>query len=582
MMINGSFRKRLFAMFMVIGIIPLVFMGLFSYYNASNIINNRVNRSIEDNVEVMARLIDYSMENLKNMLNYVTASEDVQDVLAKKEYKSYEERFQDAQKIYKVTTPLLISQNQDFPIYISGVNNKYSRFSTSEYFANSYFDPNNDMFRVIDSSDSKPAFYIHRRVDGKARRDVVLSMGSQVNDMKSNSMLGHVVLDIYDDFFNEIFNKAKVYQGNNIYVLDQSGTIITDKLNKDMTGMKFYEEYLDKLTEKDSGTFTCNIKGTKYMAYFTTCSTSKLKVVEVVPMSLLYGDMISPLRIFLILLVILSSMAVLCSYVLSDNVSKPINRLSNLMKEVEKGNMDINFDETSDDEIGRLGRNFNKMVKEIKRLIDEVYRKQYLLKEAELKALKSQVNPHFLYNTLESINWMAKLDDMQGVSTMVTALGKFLRFSVSKQSDVTTVKEETTQLKNYLKIQEVRYKDKFLVEMDVQESMLEEKVPKLLLQPLVENAIIHGLEPKCGKGRLIVQGFLEDEVIHFKVMDDGIGFEDNGTKGEGIGLSNVNERIKMQYGEEYGVTLERQGEFTVSSLMVPRYEENLQKEGEKR
>jgi two-component system, sensor histidine kinase YesM len=572
---KGLFKDKLFKAFIMVGIIPLLLMGSFSYYDTSRLINEKVNTSVEENLEVMGKLIDSSIGTLVSITSYISSNEDVQEVLRKTDYPSYEEKFKDVQKIYKVTSSVLATQRLDVPIYIAGMN-KYSRFTTTDYFPPIYSDLKADIFKQIDEKESKELLYIHRRVDGKERKDIVLSIGRQSRSLKEGDKTGYVILDVYDDYFNDIFKSVKVYKENNIYVLDSKGTIITDKLYKNKTGFKFYNEYVDRVLDSESGSFRCSIAGEQSIAYFTTLKSTGFKLVETVPLKAMYRDRVFIVRTFIILIALFGMFAIAASMILSKNISRPINKLSALMKKVENGELDVNFDIDTEDEIGQLGHSFNNMVREINRLIEEVYVKQYLLKEAEFKALKAQVNPHFLYNALESIKWMAKLENKEGVILMVTALGKFLRYSISSKGDIVTVREDIEQINNYLTIQKIRYGDKIDISVEIEENIYNKKLLKLLLQPLVENAIIHGMEQKRDKGKLWIKGYKQDERLCFEIIDDGIGLGNSRVKGEGIGLENVSNRIKLHYGEDYGVSLERKDELTIVRVTIPdrRDEEN--------
>ncbi len=214
------------------------------------------------------------------------------------------------------------------------------------------------------------------------------------------------------------------------------------------------------------------------------------------------------------------------------------------------------------------------MVREINRLIKEVYEKQYLVQESEFKALKAQVNPHFLYNTLESIHWMAKLKDYRGVTDMVVSLGKLLRYSTSKVSDIVKVREEIEQIENYLKIQKIRYGDKFEVKINIEEEVYDKYMLRFLLQPIVENSITHGLEQKIGKGMIEIRGSIRDNIICFEIMDNGVGFGNSKSKGEGIGMDNVNNRVKIHYGEAYGLIVEEKDGFTSVKILIPGTDES--------
>ncbi|PRR70775.1 cache domain-containing sensor histidine kinase [Clostridium thermopalmarium] len=563
-----SFKGKLFASFIVIGVVPLLLMALISYFNTVKLIKDKISSSIVQNLQIASSLIDSNMRDFTSIVSFISQNSEIQRILNKKEYKDYNDRFADVQSVYRITNILLATEKLDVPIYITG-QGALSKFSTTDSFAPIYANINGEIFKSIDKvEDGKELIYIHRRVDGRDSKDVVMAIGKQIISAKNSEKLGYVVMDVYDEYFNDIFKSVNVYSGSNMYILNKDDTIITDKLYKNRTGFKFYEKYLDSILENKSGRFDCIIDGEKNILYFTT-SNSGLKVIETVPAQIMYKDSIVIVRTFVFLAVWFSIIAILCSFLLSKSISDPVNNLSKLMHEVEKGNRDVSFDLVQEDEIGQLGKSFNNMIKEINRLIEEVYMKQYLLKEAEFKALKAQVNPHFLYNALESIKWMAKLGEKDNVVLMVTALGKFLRYSISNKGDIVTVREDIEQINNYLTIQKIRYGDKINVEIDIEENLYDKEIIKLLLQPLVENAIVHGLEPKRDKGNLYIKGYIQDDDLCFEIIDDGVGIGNSVIKGEGIGISNVNRRIKLHYGEDYGVVIENKQGFTIVKVSVP-------------
>jgi two-component system sensor histidine kinase YesM len=209
------------------------------------------------------------------------------------------------------------------------------------------------------------------------------------------------------------------------------------------------------------------------------------------------------------------------------------------------------------------------MVAQVQKLIQEVYQEQYLTQKAELKSLRMQINPHFLYNTLESINWMARIKGAPEIGDMVKALGDLMRVSISGE-DFIPVGEEVGNVVNYLKIQNFRYGDRFEIRIHIEPDIEKILVPKLILQPIVENAIVHGLEEKVGNGRIEITGVLEEGNIVITVADNGVGMEeekaavilddggeeaahsDNHTH---IGLKNVDRRIKLYYGQQYGLSV---------------------------
>src|SRR5690606_4767800 len=217
-------------------------------------------------------------------------------------------------------------------------------------------------------------------------------------------------------------------------------------------------------------------------------------------------------------------MSLLLSLRISDSISRPLRNLSEMMRKVGKGNFDVSIPSYSNDEVGVLSEHFNKMVSQVQKLIQEVYQEQYLKQKAELKSLRAQINPHFLYNTLESINWMARIRNVPEIGDMVKALGDLMRASISGD-DFITLNDAITNITNYLKIQTFRYGDRLGVCIDISPDIGRIVVPKLILQPIVENSIVHGLEEKLEDGHIDISGMLENGDVVISIRDDGVGME---------------------------------------------------------
>ena len=296
-------------------------------------------------------------------------------------------------------------------------------------------------------------------------------------------------------------------------------------------------------------------------------------------------------------------MSLLLSLRISDSISRPLRNLSEMMNKVGKGNFDVSIQPYTNDEVGVLSEHFNKMVRQVQKLIQEVYQEQYLKQKAELKSLRAQINPHFLYNTLESINWMARTRNVPEIGDMVKALGDLMRASISGD-DFVTLNDEITNITNYLKIQKFRYGDRLGVCIDISPDIGQIIVPKLILQPIVENSIVHGLEEKLEDGHIRISGKLENGDVVIMICDDGVGMEKEkadhlnrlfseyheGTRVSGgsakvdirkdigskddmhthIGLINVDRRIKMYYGASYGLSISSViGEGTSVKAVLP-------------
>lgn len=253
---------------------------------------------------------------------------------------------------------------------------------------------------------------------------------------------------------------------------------------------------------------------------------------------------------------------------LSNNITYRIIKLINYTKKVEKGDLDFQIEVEKNDEIGFLIKSFNKMTYRLNELINKTYKLEIREKEAQFKALQAQISPHFLYNALDTINWSLIENGDFKTSSTLGALSEILRYSIDDFEKNVSINKEIKQVENYLKIQKSRFEDRFNYSVNIEENILKEKIPKLLLQPLVENAVVHGVENFKTGGIIKVNGYSIDNKIIIEISDNGAGIntsklkelnerfnekiqDNNKYKTSHIGLLNVNERIKLVYGNEY-------------------------------
>jgi two-component system sensor histidine kinase YesM len=306
------------------------------------------------------------------------------------------------------------------------------------------------------------------------------------------------------------------------------------------------------------------------------------RIVSSAPI-LIYQQEINGLRnstlLFSIALLIVS---VLCAFGLSISVAQPIRRLSSAIARFGDGDFSIRCPEITDDETGKLSATFNQMADKINLLVQKVFDEQQMKREAELKSLLMQIQPHFLYNTLETINWMARTHGTNDIGIIAKSLGDLMRASINGKDHI-LLKDEVINLTNYLKIQKYRYGDKFRAKVEIEPATENLYIPKLIIQPLLENAIYHGIEPAFINGSIEVRSFSENEYLLVTVTDNGIGMTneiiesvldinngiDLSVTGT-IGLKNVIKRIKTLFGNNYGVEIQSElGEGTKITLRLP-------------
>jgi two-component system sensor histidine kinase YesM len=256
--------------------------------------------------------------------------------------------------------------------------------------------------------------------------------------------------------------------------------------------------------------------------------------------------------------------------------------LSNITNQVARGDLSVRSNIKNGVEVKVLSDSLNIMIEKLSNLIETVKEEQTLLREAELKCLQEQINPHFLYNTLDTIMWLAESSKHNEVVEMVEYLSQYFRTSLSKGNDRISLQEEILHVRSYLQIQQIRYEDIMQYEIDIPEELYEICIPKITLQPIVENALYHGIKNKRGKGRITIEGRRDSDNIIITVTDNGLGMTEvrlnqvmdglklGNKKGDCYGLFNVNERIRLHDGEDYGISIRsKYSEGTQVDICIP-------------
>lgn len=365
---------------------------------------------------------------------------------------------------------------------------------------------------------------------------------------------------------------------SNLAILSENGLIYQRYNQLDSS------ELASEMDEK-AGYFISNIKGRKYLVAYITSRSTGWKFANIIPYSSILKN-IKTVRITLVLVYIVIFILVFyLSLLFAKGITKPLKRLTDEMKLVEEGRFDeiAPVDITTvkqGDEIAQLERDFHLMVQKINSLIKDNYLKQIAVKESEFKALQAQINPHFLYNTLDSINWLAKINKQHQIATMVKALGNLLRNSISIKSEVISLGNEINILEDYITIQKCRYEERLDFSIDISQEYWQYMIPKLSIQPLVENSIKHGLEKILGVCKIRVWAESSENGLEIWVQDNGPGMDKDflaklnkgeiKPRGSGIGIKNIDDRIKIIFGREYGIKIDSiLGQGTKVCIFIP-------------
>lgn len=407
----------------------------------------------------------------------------------------------------------------------------------------------------------------------------VVSLSRELSGVNSSNGLGILLIDLNFKVINDMLSKLDLGNRGYVFVIDRQGRIVYHP-QQQLLYSNLKTERLEQVLQDKQGGFVVKEGGASRI-YSIKDTDFGWKIVGVFYENELVDNKKQMQLSFAIAGLLCLGVGVLISVVISRNLTRPIKKLQEKMMEVEKGNFDIRVPVGHSREISGLARSFNVMVLKVKELMDQIVIEQEIKRKSELNALQAQINPHFLYNTLDSIIWMAESKKHDEVILMTSALARLFRASLSKGREMIPIATEVEHITNYLKIQQMRYQDKIRFTLDMDRELYPYLTLKVLLQPLVENAIYHGIKNKEGPGTITITGRLQDDRIRFQVMDDGIGMDrskvetllistESQHSRNSVGIANVHQRIQLYFGAEYGLSYTSEpGAGTMVKVLIP-------------
>lgn len=406
-----------------------------------------------------------------------------------------------------------------------------------------------------------------------------IQMIKMVKDLQTYKPIGYIRFGLKRNYIEKMAKNINFGSDGSVVIFDEN-------LNK-ISGIAHDSALSKLLKEKPSiGNFSYSEGKNEYTAVHIHSDSTGWTTVGVIPLRYINKDLAGIQYLTVIIIVLTIIIGVTVSVIIAQSLILPLENTVNALEKFSRGDFAVRLKENRCDEIGKLNRIFNKAIKEINELMQKVTQSEILNKEMEFKTLQSQMNPHFLYNTLDAINWLAFKEKQTEICNLVAAISSLIRASISNKKSIITIEQELDYVKNYIYIQHIRYKDRFDIIYDIDESLLKQAVPKLIIQPIVENAIIHGIENSKNKNLLYISVKCENECIIIIVKDTGIGMTDEkvsellkeplNTEGDeqkahtNLGLYAVHKRIQLMYGDLYGLTVQSQaGEGTTVTLHIP-------------
>ena len=416
--------------------------------------------------------------------------------------------------------------------------------------------------------------------------DEVISLSREVQSYENGTFRGVILINLNMNKITEICNSFQEKQENFICIINDKGELVYEQQN----GRERFafdekenrQELNTALGKTKESCFRLNYRGEKYLVTRTDMKTTGWTLVSMVPYKSVMAETMAISGVMILAVAITLIVTLLLLNRILTGVVKPLKKLEKYMVQVNPDNMDQRMEILTDDEIGHLSMKFNQMMDRIRNLKEQVIEEQEDKRKYELQALQAQINPHFLYNTLDSIIWMAETND-SNIVAMTEALAKLFRISLNKGNEEISLERELEHVKNYLIIQSMRYADKFTYEISAEPGVERCRTIKLILQPIVENCIYHGIKKKRGTGKITIREYRREKNLIIEVSDDGCGMpeeicrkilsdeiESENISGSGIGVKNVNERIQLRFGKKYGLSYSsEEGVGTTVTYVLP-------------
>lgn len=407
----------------------------------------------------------------------------------------------------------------------------------------------------------------------------------------TTDLAGYVVCDVDPKPFLQLLQKYRYSDGQIIWLQPNAGDVIAKT-----EGVRTQDQLFEEISEqvKKGADYTDIYDGNNYEFYHATEHKYNLGAHSLMPKKVLELNqtiLFQNMALIVILIVLVFSFLLA---IIFNSLTKPLIYMVETMNKIKRGKTNLRLRIKRKDELGILGDEFNDMLDEIEILIKREYDAKALAYDAKYKALQAQVNPHFLYNTLDTMSSIASAQNCSSVGTMCRALSNIFRYSLNMQSPFATLEEEILHIKNYMYIMNVRTNNSIRLEFKIDSDLLNIQVPRLSIQPLVENSIQHGLKNKRGDKEIIIGADKNDASMHIWVSDNGVGMDAESinkffvnsvsqtlNKGESIGLNNIDARLKIRYGEDYGIRVESSIGIGSRIIIKIPLDANAEKQGEK-
>ena len=521
--LNLSIQRKYLYCTLGITLVVLLATSFFQFMSASEIVTEQTVKQSAGVINELSVNLDHYFDMVENSFEYIANNSIVQAELESDEpYKS------DGSELYSYYS----RAGQIRRLLLQGYTSIYMNDIQLYGYNGANHLLSND--RGINEESSEISCTMAENANGRcvyynAADENLIYMAKQIKDVLTMEPLGVLRASIKISYLKKMTLTAQESLFAHIFLLDQDNNILLESVgeNKDLKDQKWVDQI-----NGNSGNLRLNLDGKAYNLVYQTSSDTGLTVVGMIPTSFLQKTARELEKTTVLLIGISILLCVFLANIMARGITRPIERTSNAMKKFAKGDFSVRLPEERTDEIGAMNSVFNQTIEKIEKLLKQIVEMEMVNKDIEFQALQAQINPHFLYNVLDTINWMARKKGEENICRMVTAISNLMRASISNKRSMVRVKEELKYIEDYLFIQETRYGDKFTSYIEVDEELNELEIPKMVIQTLVENAVVHGVENATWDCFLYISGEVQDGIAVFKVKDGKFDSKTNEIKFE--------------------------------------------------
>lgn len=580
---NQRIRYKIIMIYFPLIFVPLFVLGFVSNQVYTNAIVKKTIKNVSDNSSLIITRITGMLTNVESCANMLTINLNKLIVEDPQSQGATETSLQ----MYTQITNQLSFALLVFPdVQSAAFIDTNGRVFGSNLFMerNRELIASSEMLKQVDASSGNKNIWFpmqQRNYLTSDSQEIVMTLGKRIVNIYTGQQLGMLVLNIKESSLSAIYQKIGSIQDGSYFIVNEGGVVVSSQHPEDLLQEVADPTMKNWITSSKDMSDLTSFQHEKTLVVSSDVPSFGWKLISMAPLESLTADTrkITILIVFIGLICLF--FALLGAGMLSQFIAKPIMGLTKHMKKVKEGSLDIEFQVNSEDEIGLLASGFNAMIRRVQELLTNINFEQKKKREYELALIQAQIKPHFLYNTLDVIYTLSEMGRARDVQRTTKALADFYRAALSKGRETITIEEEIRNVKDYLSIQRIRYSDVFTFEFDIRGEVLGGLIPKLTIQPLVENAIYHGLKTKGSLGLLKVTGEIVEGKIKIIVSDDGGGMlperlealvkkPESAEQAVGYGLRNVNDRIQLYFGDDYGLQIESQlGQGTEVTLWLP-------------